>query len=178
LIDEAGGPAWTGEEFDRLVEHVRDGMSDALRDAWTGATTVLERHQRIAATLDGLTGRGFVEAVDDVRSQLRRLVYPGMCTAVGIDQLAHVARYLRAIERRLDTLADDPQRDRRRMTICRRLEADYEAVRERVPWSPELEEVGWLLEEMRVATFAQPLGTAQPVSEKRIWTAMAALERS
>jgi ATP-dependent helicase HrpA len=55
----------------------------------------------------------------------------------------------------------------------RRLEADYEAVRSQVQWSPELEDVGWLLEEMRVATFAQQLGTTQPVSEKRIWAALA-----
>jgi ATP-dependent helicase HrpA len=32
--------------------------------------------------------------------------------------------------------------------------------------------VGWLLEELRVSLFAQSLGTAVPVSEKRVRTAI------
>jgi len=38
-------------------------------------------------------------------------------------------------------------------------------------------EVGWLLEELRVSLFAQSLGTAMPVSAKRVRTAMAGIER-
>jgi ATP-dependent helicase HrpA len=34
--------------------------------------------------------------------------------------------------------------------------------------------VGWLLEELRVSLFAQQLRTAEPVSAKRVRTAMAA----
>jgi ATP-dependent helicase HrpA len=36
-------------------------------------------------------------------------------------------------------------------------------------------DVGWMIEELRVSLFANSLGTAQPVSEKRIHKAMAAL---
>jgi ATP-dependent helicase HrpA len=36
-------------------------------------------------------------------------------------------------------------------------------------------DVGWLLEELRVSVFAQALGTAVPVSAKRVRTAMAAV---
>ena len=35
-----------------------------------------------------------------------------------------------------------------------------------------VDEVGWLLEELRVSLFAQSLGTAVPVSEKRVLTAI------
>ena len=36
-------------------------------------------------------------------------------------------------------------------------------------------EIRWMIEELRVSYFAQVLGTAQPVSEKRIRQAMARL---
>ena len=68
-----------------------------------------------------------------------------------------------------------PARDTERMLRCRRLELEYEALAESVPPSPELADVGWLLEEFRVAPFAQQLGTAQPVSDKRIRAALAAV---
>jgi ATP-dependent helicase HrpA len=37
--------------------------------------------------------------------------------------------------------------------------------------------LGWMLEELRVSLFAQSLGTAYPVSVKRILRAIAAIDR-
>jgi ATP-dependent helicase HrpA len=41
--------------------------------------------------------------------------------------------------------------------------------------SAEVTDLGWSIEELRVSLFAQSLGTAEKVSEKRIRTAIAAL---
>ena len=41
---------------------------------------------------------------------------------------------------------------------------------------PELAAIRWLIEEFRVSVFAQQLGTAQPVSIRRIQAAMDELE--
>jgi ATP-dependent helicase HrpA len=43
-----------------------------------------------------------------------------------------------------------------------------------VPVPTALAEVRWMLQELRVSLFAQQLGTAHPVSEKRILQAIAA----
>jgi len=40
------------------------------------------------------------------------------------------------------------------------------------PLRPALDEIRWMIEEFRVAVFAQALGTAYPVSEKRIRRAL------
>ena len=42
---------------------------------------------------------------------------------------------------------------------------------------PELERYRWLLEEYRVSLFAQELGTAEPVSRKRLESQWSRVER-
>jgi ATP-dependent helicase HrpA len=177
LMVTHGAPAWSAESFDALRIAVRDDLGEGLKAAWAVATEILVRHRSVAEALDELPGPGFAEVRDDLRQQLDRLIYPGMLAAVGLERLPDVARYLHAMELRLATFRDDPERDRRRMSLCRRLEADYDRVRARVPWSPEVDDAAWLLEELRVATFAQTLGTAMPVSEKRVWAALGRLDR-
>jgi ATP-dependent helicase HrpA len=45
------------------------------------------------------------------------------------------------------------------------------------PADAELTRIGWMVEELRVSLFAQPLGAAAGTSEKRILDALAALPR-
>ena len=49
--------------------------------------------------------------VADITAQLDALVGPGFATAAGASRLADVARYLEAIERRIEKLRADPARD-------------------------------------------------------------------
>jgi ATP-dependent helicase HrpA len=44
----------------------------------------------------------------------------------------------------------------------------------RVEDRDKLAEIGWMIEELRVSLFAQRLGTAYPVSEKRVRRALQA----
>jgi ATP-dependent helicase HrpA len=70
-------------------------------------------------------------------------------------------RYLQAAARRLDRLPDATAADRDRMNTLHELEELWRA-RGSDP------QVGWLLEELRVAQWAQGLGTQEPASAKRI----------
>jgi Domain of unknown function (DUF3418) len=76
---------------------------------------------------------------------------------------------------RLDKLPDRVAHDRRLMATCRALENDVDVYAERLAPTVELEELNWQLEEFRVATFAQHLGTGGKVSEKRIRAALRTL---
>ena len=42
----------------------------------------------------------------------------------------------------------------------------------------DVTDIGWMVEELRVSLFAQSLGTAGPVSEKRVRAAIAAVTAS
>ncbi len=74
---------------------------------------------------------------------------------------------------------DDVERDRRAMREVHRLQQEYTELVASLPparrTAADVVEVRWMLEELRVSLFAQPMKTAYPVSEKRVLRAMDAL---
>ncbi|WP_433224248.1 ATP-dependent RNA helicase HrpA [Microtetraspora malaysiensis] len=171
LIAEAGGPAWDAAGFGRLHDHVRAGLYDTTED-------VVGKVERILATWHTVQNAvtGPADAVADIKEHLDGLIYPGFVTATGYARLPDLHRYLRAVERRLQKLPDDPHRDREWMHRVHDVEDEYRDLLDRLKPaerdSPAVREIRWMIEELRVSFFAQQLGTPTPVSEKRIRKAM------
>jgi ATP-dependent helicase HrpA len=113
-----------------------------------------------------------------MRAQYAGLLYPGFVAATGADRLPHLTRYLRGIGRRLDKF--EPDRDTARMATVTQLAREYADFVAALPPSRRRDDdvvaIRWMLEELRISLFAQALGTAYPVSEKRILAAMDAAE--
>ena len=118
----------------------------------------------------------FAPAAADVRAQLDDLIYPGWVTATGRRRLPDVLRYVRAMQLRLDRLPGDLAADADRMESLARVTDAWRRAAGRPPATrPDpaaLAEIRWMLEELRVSYFAQSLGTAHPVSEKRVLRAI------
>jgi len=176
LMADAGGPAWDEEGFGKLLDAVRADLADTLLDTVNKVADILAVAQDIERRLGGTSNPVLLPALTDVKEQLTELVYPGFVTATGWEKLADLSRYLRAIQRRLDKLPQDPYRDRERMLKVQQMRQLYEEVRRRLPperrSSPELRRIRWMIEELRVSYFAQVLGTPTPVSDKRIRKAL------
>jgi ATP-dependent helicase HrpA len=126
--------------------------------------------------LDSLRSPALQPAADDIRAQLDRLIAPGFLTAAGTARLPALARYVTAIGRRLDKLADNAGRDAQQMTVVHRVQDAYARALAALP--PEARtgnaavQIRWQIEELRVSLFAQTMGTPAPVSERRIMTAI------
>lgn len=110
------------------------------------------------------------DVATDVQQQLQRLVPKTFLSSTPYAQLQHFPRYLKAVQLRLDKLRADPARDATKFAELRpqdqrfwRLVAERKGVQD-----ARLQEVRWLLEELRVSFFAQELRTPQPVSIKRL----------
>jgi ATP-dependent helicase HrpA len=176
LIAESGGPAWTPESFARLHDHLRSGLFDTVADVVARVEQVLAAWHSVSGRLQGMSAPIREPALADVRGQLADLVHPGFVTEAGWKRLPDVLRYVRAIDRRLEKLPEDPHRDRARMDGVHTLEDDYQALLAKLPPDRRAEEpvvqIRWMIEELRVSLFAQTLGTPYPVSEKRIRRAM------
>jgi ATP-dependent helicase HrpA len=173
LVAEAGGPAWDADGFARLRAHVAGALAARTAAAVGEVVAILDAARAVERALEPL-GRApaLAPAREDVEQQLRRLVHPGFIRETGVARLPDVERYLRAAARRLERLPNAPAPDLDKLRSVQELEREYEA---RVAGWPEgrplpaaLREVPWLLEELRVAHFAQTLGVRGQVSAKRI----------
>ena len=179
LVGEAGGPAWDEAAFAALRERVRADLIETVFEVVADVEKVLEVAHRVAAALKSTTSLALTASLVDARDHLARLMPPGFVTSTGRRRLPDLLRYLKAIERRLEKLPTSPQRDHQHLDTVRRVTDEYEAALAALPPghgpTPEHEAVRRMIEELRVSLFAQELGTAQPVSEKRLLKAIDAL---
>jgi ATP-dependent helicase HrpA len=118
-------------------------------------------------------------AYADLQQQIGTLVSAGFLRDTPYAQLAHFPRYLKAAVARIDKLRADPGRDQRLMAEMAPLLTQYQRARAALKGAadPRLDEFRWLLEELRVALFAQELRTPMPVSVKRLQKAWESLRR-
>ncbi|KGE05099.1 ATP-dependent RNA helicase HrpA [Pseudohaliea rubra] len=111
-------------------------------------------------------------AVADVEGQLADLLRPGFLVDTPFTMLAQYPRYAKALAHRLERLPAQPGKDEQARAQLEMLKAPLEALLVERPHvrlsSPEIMTYTEMLEEFRVSLFAQQLGTARPVSAKRL----------
>ncbi|UQI42921.1 ATP-dependent RNA helicase HrpA [Streptomyces sp. HU2014] len=175
LIAARGGPAWDEESFRKLFDAVRADIVDATLDTIRKVQEVLAAWQSCERRLKSpplSTSLPLVPSVADVREQLTELVGPGFVTAHGVRRLPDVLRYLVAVDRRLTQLPSNVDRDRARMAKVKEMRDEHAWLLEQFPKGrpvpQEALDIRWMIEELRVSYFAHALGTAHPVSDKRI----------
>lgn len=137
-------------------------------------STILDDYHAIRQRLAAITQSHWQESRRDIQDQLDGLIFRGFLQAIPYDRLKDYPRYLKAIAIRLDRLRHAPDRDRRWMAemsgVLARWRERAKAFRATGRTDPRLDEIRWLIEELRVSLFAQQLGTRVPVSVKRIET--------
>lgn len=173
-------PARDEESFKQLVTTARGELNERVTEISQLVEPCLVLSQGIRKRLKGKVTLEQVQAHADIKAQLEDLIFPGFVSAIGAHRLPDVVRYLQAIERRLDKLPLDPTKDRMHLLVLSQLQQAYREIRMKVPKNhavpAELDEVRWMIEELRVSFFAQTLGTRFPVSEKRVRQALARVQ--
>jgi ATP-dependent helicase HrpA len=156
------------QAFKRRIDEGRGRLTLIANEVARLAGTILVEY---AAALRKLKdARPNADVAADVQQQLQRLVPKDFLAVTPWPQLQHFARYLKAVVLRLDKLRADPARDATRLAELRPQEQRYwRLVAERKGQiDNRMQELRWLLEELRVSFFAQELRTPQPVSVKRL----------
>jgi len=155
-------------DFKRRVEEGRGRLTLIANEVARLANAILIEYAAAARKLKDT--KNAPEATADVQQQLQRLMPKQFIAQAPWAQLAHYARYLKAITLRLDKYRADPARDAAKLAELRPQEQRYwRLVAERKgAVDARMQELRWLLEELRVSFFAQELRTPQPVSVKRL----------
>lgn len=172
LIAAHGGPAWDEESFRKLFDAVRADLVDATMKTVQQVREVLAAWQACQRRLKDTTSPVLLASVADVKEQLAGLVRPGFVTAHGAKRLPDLMRYLVAADRRLQQMPTNVERDRSRMAKVKEMQDEYAWLLEQFPPGRPVPqqalEIRWMIEELRVSYFAHALGTAYPISDKRI----------
>lgn len=172
LIADHGGPAWDEQSFRKLYDSVRADLVDTTVRTVDQVQQILAAWQACERRLKATNSLALMRNVQDVRTQLAALVPAGFVTRTGLRRLPDLMRYLVAVDRRLQQMPAGAQRDTTRMEKVHEMQDEYAWLLEQLPKGrpvPEaVTEIRWMIEELRVSYFAHALGTAYPVSDKRI----------
>ena len=165
-------------DFARRVQEGRSRLNLIAQEIQRLASGLMAESSQLQKRLTTVQ-KAYPAPTDEVRQQLARLLAPGFLARTPWERLQHLPRYLKAAALRLEKLRADPHRDAERAAQIAPLEQAWRrevTARARLGGaSAELEQFGWLLEELRVSLFAQELKTPVPVSAKRLaklWQSM------
>ncbi|MHA3024666.1 ATP-dependent RNA helicase HrpA [Mycobacterium sp. BMJ-28] len=172
-------PVWNATEFAALKGRVAQELGAMTRGIVNRAVKVLTAFHEVQVALPDKPAPVQAAAIADIRAQLDRLLPNGFVTNAGAGRLGDLVRYVTAIGRRLERLAQTPAADAERMARVHAVEDAYDTVVQAI--SParargdDVRDIAWQIEELRVSLWAQQLGTPRPVSEQRIYKAIDAI---
>ena len=172
LIADFGGFVWNEEGFDKLRDFVRENVNEVTVDIAQKVEQILTLTHQLNQRLKGKMDFTMAFALSDMKSQISGLIYQGFVQKSGYARLPDLLRYLQAIDKRMDKLTQDVNRDRAAMLRVEQVQQAYQQLLAKLPKSKpisdEVAEIRYMIEELRVSLFAQQLGTKYQVSDKRV----------
>ncbi|WP_304637227.1 MULTISPECIES: ATP-dependent RNA helicase HrpA [Pseudoalteromonas] len=166
----------TADAFEKAKEQIRGELGDTVVEIATQVEQVLSIAHGLNKRMKGRVDLTMITAHGDIKSQLQNLVFKGFVSQHGAAKMTDLIRYLKAIERRLEKLPVDPNRDRLCVLELEKVAEQYQKLANKIPKGmpipEEINAIFWMQQELRVSLFAQTLGTPYPVSAKRVLNAI------
>ncbi len=152
------------QEFQKLLEDVKKSFLTYGQAALRDITDIYTQWQEIRRKLLVLDASVFGKNIDDIEDQLDLMNLSEFVYSVPADVWIEFPRYLKALILRLDRLPNNLQRD-------------DSAIDQIDPWMEKLfqfkndarlKELYFMVEELRISLFSQPMKTKAPVSPNRL----------
>jgi ATP-dependent helicase HrpA len=182
-------PALTRAHFETAVAEARQrlpGLASQFMDR-LGVILQLRQQaqQRIGATMASLAPRPktlsslhqlgsntTIRAINPLAEELSSLVSSRFLARIAYDRLTHLPRYLKALLVRAERAVLNPAKNQDRLRQLAPYQDALRKLQAQPTTSPEvlhqIETFRWMIEEFKISLFAQEIGTAVPVSPKRL----------
>ncbi|WP_404310960.1 ATP-dependent RNA helicase HrpA [Neorhodopirellula lusitana] len=161
----------TNDEFAERLKAAPGRIGEATQDVAVWLTKLTEAYHKMRVVWEDTASGSADAARHDIMSQLEWLFADGFISWTPWESLKHFPRYIEAIGYRLDKVRSGAaQRDEESRLLIDSLWQRWLAslpVEQQDAKSNADDEFRWLIEELRVSQFAQPLGTAVKVSPQR-----------
>ena len=169
FLSAGDGPIRDKAAFDARLSAGWKRIGPAMKEASGLLREILAARHTLVVKLSERTPPAWAATVADIRDQVARLTPKGFIAGTPYEQLKHLPRYLNAARIRLEKLQNAGlQRDARWLAELQPFWQRYVQRAASAVQDPALRNYRWMLEEFRVSLFAQELGTAAPVSVKRL----------
>ncbi|MCL2783042.1 MAG: ATP-dependent RNA helicase HrpA [Propionibacteriaceae bacterium] len=175
LLDRLGDPWQVRDQaaFETALHAIRADQVTAMRQVVQLAAVTLGRLGAVEMALARHNSSS--PLVRDMTGQLDDLVFDGFLRVIPQPWLGRLPVWLDGAARRLEAASTAPARDDKHLAeLAPVLEAYADLTSAHPQPSDEIDRIGYMIEELRLQIFAQPLRTRQPVSAKRVMTAIAA----
>lgn len=158
------------KDFNLLLEN-RQNIDDLLNQTIQQLISILDIFHQLRKRLKN-PPLNWLDALTDIQQQLNNLLHDKFVLQTPQDNLQNFTRYLNAIDKRLDKIQANSERDRKARIEISSLWEEYkkraDILTNNNQYSEQLNEYRWLLEEYRISLFAQEIKTLSPISAKRL----------
>jgi ATP-dependent helicase HrpA len=191
LLPSVGFAPLTKARFDQAVQQTRLAIPGSAMKLVDAVGLILKARKEVeqrcgsapmlpatkARTLSNLSQlqlatKDAVKPANRWAEELESLVPRNFLTQTPFSQLPHLPRYLKALGTRMERARLNPGKDQERSQLLAPYLAKLSALNARPARSteeqPRLAEFRWMVEEYKVSVFAQEIGTAFPISPKRL----------
>lgn len=158
------------QQFEEALALARSKWIEQAQALAKLVTEILTHHQQVAKQVKGKINPRWLMSLSDIKQQLDELIAAGFVGETPEQWLLQMPRYLQALQKRLQKIDQDPNKDQQGIRqIQLLLDLYHQRAQDKVYADhPELIEIRWLLEELRISIFSQPMKTIQPVSIQRL----------
>ena len=159
----------TAAAFNERIQACKGDLAEQFESTLRQLRLVLAKRFEIAKLIQSLDSPAFAAALADAETQLERLVPADVLAVTPRRYLDEIPRYLEALGYRLQHLQGRVPKDRELCAVVH----GFEARLQRLRGASGLDEKDFMrlrfaVEELRIALFAEPLGTRGKVSPKRL----------
>ncbi len=158
------------KQFEKTLEQLKKDWVNQAQSIAKQVETILIGHQKIAKKITGKVSPRWLASLRDLRSQLDSLISKDFVRNTPQQWFKQLPRYLQGIEARLAKIDIDPSKDLNYIRQIQPLLDHYRSLAEDKSYQklPDLVDIRWLIEELRLSLFSQPMKTLKPVSVQRV----------
>ena len=162
------------DSFNAIKEQGRGKVGQVLEEVVALVKQIMSQYHLLKKKMKHQNQLAFAFAVGDINGQIQQIMPKGFIGLVDYESLKHYPRYIKAMMLRMDKLQGNLQKDKLLQLKVMSWQEQYQGLLGKLPADlncyPEILPLNWMMQEYRVSLFAQELGTAIPISEKR-WKA-------
>jgi ATP-dependent helicase HrpA len=159
------------EAFSRRLDEGRASLEETGIRLLETVRSILREWRGVRGAVAAARNPAAASALADINIQLEMLLPPDFIESTPHPWLGHLPRYLTAMARRLGRLPAEARRDGELASRVRPFATALQGLQAQRPagrMPPGLQQLRWMIEELRVSLFAQDLKTVMRVSEQRL----------